>query len=76
MDEVMFTEKHEKKLDAVYESVIRIEATLNNGIKKQLAEVCESHYKLKRNTYFIVGVLVGSGAITGGYIGISNLLGG
>lgn len=76
MGEVMFTQDDKQMLKDAHDAVIRMEATLNNGIKKQLAEVCESHYKLKRNTYFIVGILVGSGVITGGYIGISNLFGG
>jgi hypothetical protein len=72
-DGIMFTDKDKEMLQATHDAVIRIEAKLNNGMTKKLDEMCESHYKLKRNFYLLMGFLGGSGILTGTILAAMNL---
>ena len=73
MSEEMFTDRDKEMLQSTHDAVIRIEAKLNNGLTHKLDDVCESHYRLKKNFYLLIGFLVGSGVLTGTILAAINL---
>ena len=57
-------------LKEIHESVTQVKTVLlgvpgtqNGGLVQRVDEVCNSHYKLKRQFYILIGVLIGSGVL-------------
>jgi hypothetical protein len=50
--------------------------TNDKGLVGKVDEVCKSHYELKRKFYTLVGILVGSGVVSGSIAGILKLVSG
>jgi len=45
-------------------------------LKKLIKTFCDKHQKLERNFNWLIGILIGTGLISGGIIGATNLLAG
>ena len=72
-----FTERHEMMLQETHDAAIKIQAVIldtdgHKGLASKVDDMCESHYRLKRNFWLLVGVLSGSGVITGAVLGVLN----
>ncbi len=67
------TELNDRELNIIQEThdtVIELKVVLlgkngDPGLCKKVEQITEDHYKLKRNFWILVGLLVGSGAIAG-----------
>lgn len=86
---VEFTERHEKLLEETNDAVIEIKTALKGfngqgglinevkGILTRQDNLEVDHNKLKGNYKTLVGILIGSGILTGGAVaGLTKLLGG
>jgi len=67
------TKDERKKLDETHDTVNKLKTTLvgmngDEGLVGDFKKVAESHYKLRRNFYLLLGVLIGSGILTGSII--------
>ena len=72
-----FTERHEQMLQETHNAVIKISTVLlgangNPGLANKVDEVCQSHFKLRRDFWLLVGILIGTGTIAGTIIGMLN----
>lgn len=45
------------------------------GLCQKVEDICDDHYKLKDNFRMLIGILIGSGVISGGAVGVIKLLG-
>ena len=52
--------------------LLGVPGTEDNGLVGKVDEVHRSHYRLKRNFYILIGVLVGSGILGTGIWGLLN----
>lgn len=74
-----FTEEHAKSLQDTHDAVIRIETTLlgqngHPGVVDKLVTICDEHEKLKGQFKLLVGILIGSGVLSGTVVGILQAL--
>ena len=72
-----FTEKHEQMLQETHDVVIKLKTVIldsdgHKGLASQVNDVCSSHYRLRRNFWLLIGILAGSGIITGTVLGVFN----
>ena len=70
-----YTKEDKEKLNETHEAVIKLKTVLlgANGDKGIVGQVNENTKKVNRNT-IILAALLGSGVLTGGGIGIAQLL--
>ena len=61
----MIKETHDK-VNTIWSVLLCVPNTSNGGLVKKVGEICVSHYRLKKNFYILVGILVGSGVVAGG----------
>ena len=59
-----FTDKDRRTLDALYTSWFGEEG--RGGYIDRFEDLARSHRKLRRNVYFVMGTLIGSGGLAGG----------
>ena len=65
-----FTERHEKALDETHDAVIQIRTVLlgvngDEGLVGIVQQVVKEQSKLKKTVWTLIGILVGSGVISG-----------
>ena len=67
---VALTDKDLELIRKTHDTVIEIKTTLfgknsDEGLIGEVRQLSESHYKLKRNVYLFLGILIGSGILAG-----------
>ncbi len=65
-----FTAEDRRKLDALYTSWFGEEG--RGGYIDRFEELAKSHRKLRRNFFFVMGTLIGSGGLASGLWAIFN----
>ena len=68
-----------KLAQSTHDTVTQLKTVLlgvngDTGLIGEFKEVKESHYKLRQRFYIFVGIIAGSGILTGAGIGIAELV--
>jgi len=59
----IFTEEDKRLIKKINDTVVRLQTLMENGLIKRVNQVEKSHYKLRRNFLFLLGIFIGVGLL-------------